>query len=294
MGMIITMGMIIMVTRMSTSTRTTTRMTTPMGQAAVAAITTITITMGMITAMAGTGAAIRTSMADPAELQRLAWFSPAFPIGGFAYSHGIEAAVAAGDIADAKTLAGWIEDILTAGSGRADAILLAEAWRRTTAREAAGKADCRAGLAELAEFGMALGLSSERRLETGQQGASFHALVSAAWPHPDLPALAEFGPAGLPFPVAVGLAGALHGQPLEPLVAAYLQAFAGNLLAAALRLSVIGQSQAQVRLARLLPVVNAVAAAAIRANLADLGTMAFRADLMSLRHEALGARLFRS
>lgn len=244
--------------------------------------------MHTATAVGITTTTPRTSMADPAEFQRLQWFSPAFPVGGYAYSHGIEKAVETGDVVDAETLTGWISDILRLGAGRSDAILLAEAWRRSgeTQREVR-----EARLRELAEFAFALGLSRERRLETAQQGAAFHALIRSAWPHDDLP---DFGETPLPYPVAAGVAGRVHHQPLVPLANAYLLSFASNLMAAGLRLAVIGQSAAQVRLARLMSVIGAVASQSAEAGLDDLGGMAFRSDMMSLRHETQETRLFRS
>ncbi|HRE20689.1 MAG TPA: urease accessory protein UreF [Rhabdaerophilum sp.] len=227
-------------------------------------------------------------MADAAELQRLAWFSPAFPVGGFAYSHGIEKAVETGDVTDADSLAGWIAAILRHGAGWNDAVLIGEAWRRSGEPDRGAR---ERGLVELAELGAALSLARERRLETVQQGTAFHRLVRSAWPHPDLP---DFTDIELPYPVAVGIAGRLHGQPLAPLMAAYLQAFAGNLIAAGIRLAVIGQQSAQVKLAALMPVVAALSDDAVSAGLDDLGGMAFRSDLMSLRHETQQVRLFRS
>jgi urease accessory protein len=228
------------------------------------------------------------SMADEAEFQRLAWFSPAFPVGGYAYSHGIEKAVETGDVADPASLTAWIADIVRLGSGRNDAILLAEAWRQTGALTGEARL---VALRSLAELGMALGLSRERRLETSQQGAAFQALITSAWPHPDLPILDD---TALPYSVAVGVAGRVHGQPVLPLASAFLQAFAANLIAAGIRLGIIGQSHAQARLAELGPVIRQVAMAARNASLDDLGGMTFRADLMSLRHETQEARLFRS
>ena len=43
-----------------------------------------------------------------------AWFSPAFPTGGFAYSHGLEAAAAEGQVTDERSLAQWLEGVLVA------------------------------------------------------------------------------------------------------------------------------------------------------------------------------------
>lgn len=222
------------------------------------------------------------STADALDFQRQHWFSPAFPVGGYAYSHGIEKAAETGDVTDSASLTRWISGVLTLGAGRADAVLLAESLRRNTLE----------GWRELAELANALGLSAERRLETNQQGAAFLAHVAASWPHEGLPAW----PAGepLPYPVAVGIAGRLHGQPVETLIAAYLHAFAGNLIAAGIRLAVLGQAGAQVALAGLAPTILALAREAAASTLDDLGTMALRSDLMSLRHETQGTRLFRS
>jgi urease accessory protein len=223
------------------------------------------------------------------EFQRLAWFSPAFPVGGFAYSHGLEAAVEAGLVTGGESLAGWISDILTLGTGRNDAIVIGEAWRIATGAEPSAAHRLHA----LSDLALALGQASERRLESAQQGASFLALIRRAWPHERL---AELWPHDreIAFPVVVGLAGGLHGQPLQPLASAHLQAFAGNLLAAAIRLALIGQSEAQARLAQLQPQILAIASLAQTATSDDLGGVAFMVDLMAMHHETLNGRLFRS
>ena len=68
--------------------------------------------------------------ASPATLVRLmSWLSPAFPVGAFAYSHGIERAIHDGLVRDRATLVEWLADLLTLGSGWNDAVLLAAAWR---------------------------------------------------------------------------------------------------------------------------------------------------------------------
>lgn len=220
------------------------------------------------------------------EFQRQAWFSPAFPVGGFAYSHGIESAVEEGIVTNGAALAGWIGDILSLGTGRNDAILLGEAWRLSSRDDATA-------LTDLSDLALALSQAAERRLESAQQGASFLALVRRAWPHDRLAMLWPKEGRDIAFPVAVGLAGGLHGQPLDVLAASYLQAFAGNLLAAGIRLAIIGQSEAQQRLAELQPLILE-AAQASALPLSALGGSALMADLMALRHETLNGRLFRS
>ena len=51
----------------------------------------------------------------------MAWLSPAYPVGAFSYSGGIEWAVEAGDIKDAETLRRWLAVMLGEGGGFCDA-----------------------------------------------------------------------------------------------------------------------------------------------------------------------------
>ena len=115
--------------------------------------------------------------AAPTTLARLmTWLSPAYPVGGFSYSHGLEWIVEAGGVRDAATLGDWIEDVLGLGSGRTDAIFLAEAWR------AVAGADTKL-LHEVAELAAAFAPSAERHLETMAQGTAFLTATQAAAGH---------------------------------------------------------------------------------------------------------------
>ena len=60
------------------------------------------------------------------------WLSPAYPVGAFSYSSGIEWAVESGDITDAETLCNWIEATLTAGAGINDGIFFSQTHRAVT------------------------------------------------------------------------------------------------------------------------------------------------------------------
>ena len=62
-------------------------------------------------------------------LPLLIWLSPAFPVGAYAYSHGLEWAVEAGDVVDAASLEVWLVDLLAFGAPRSDAILFVAAFR---------------------------------------------------------------------------------------------------------------------------------------------------------------------
>ncbi|WP_164780500.1 urease accessory protein UreF [Mesorhizobium sp. M7A.F.Ca.US.011.01.1.1] len=215
-----------------------------------------------------------------ALLRLMAWLSPAFPVGGFSYSHGLERAVHDGLIADADSLACWLETLVEMGSGWNDAVLFAESWRR--ARNA-GDLDEVAALAE------ALAGSRERHIETMLQGAAF-LKAAAAWPNPVLERL----PAECAYCVAVGAIAGGNGIALQDALSAFLQTFFSNLVQAAIRLGIVGQSKATALLAGFEPLALATATRAARSTLDDLGGCAFVSDVMAMKHETQYSRLFRS
>ncbi len=208
-----------------------------------------------------------------AEAQILAaWFSPAYPIGSYSYSHGLEAAVDAGVVRDGPALQAWTSDILAFGAGRSDVALLRHAF----------EADNPAPVAELAE---ALAPSSERLLETMAQGAAFARTTRAAW---------GVAVPNVAYPVAVGVAARALGLPLGPVATLFLQAFAAAIVSAGVRLIPLGQTEGQRLTAALLPTVEVVVAGALKAPLETVGGIALGADLAAMRHETQYSRLYRS
>lgn len=207
------------------------------------------------------------------------WLSPAFPVGSFAYSHGLESAVAAGFVADGPGLADWLATLLEMGSGWNDAVLFAEAWHR-----AGGD-----GLDEVAALAEALAGSAERHLESIGQGSAFLA-ASRPW----VSAAQARLPAACPYCIAVGALAGAQGVPLGDALAAYLNAFVGSLLQASIRLGVVGQIGAVEILAGLEPCILATAARAETSGLDDLGTATMLSDIAAMQHETHYSRLFRS
>src|SRR6056297_1092430 len=187
------------------------------------------------------------------------WLSPAYPTGAFAWSHGLEEAVAAGWVCDARTLEGWLGDVLRDGSGRSDAVFMA------MARSAAGDA-----LTGLDLTARAYAPSAERVREAERQGAAFARVTREVWAL-DLPDL-----------------------PLPPVAALYLQAFASNLTAAAQRLMPLGQTSAQRVLDRMSPVCAGIARETETAGVADLYSNCFLSDIAAMRHETRQPRIFQS
>jgi urease accessory protein len=217
----------------------------------------------------------------------MAWLSPAYPIGAFSYSSGIEWAVEAGDITDARTLEGWLAVMIGEGGGFCDAVFFVHAFRAI-----AGGNDTL--LRKVAELAAAFAPSKERHLETTAQGRAFLDTTRAAWPTPALERLLAVWDGAIALPVAVGVACAGHGVPLDPALRAYLQAMVANLISTGVRLIPLGQTDGQRVLAALEPVVAATADRALVTGLDEVGSAAFRADLASMRHESQYTRLFRS
>lgn len=215
------------------------------------------------------------------------WLSPSFPVGSFAYSHGLEYAAERGWVRDRTTLETWLGDLATHGSLRTDLILAAEAWRAAVAGDSEH-------LAVINAIALALQPSAERHLETVTQGTSFLATIQAAWPADGLDVFASAIGRDAAYPVAVGLVGALHHIELGAVLDAYAIAFTGALISAAVRLSVVGQTDGQRVHAGLMPPLAAAAVTAAKATLDDLGTATLRSDLASAAHETQYTRLFRS
>ena len=225
---------------------------------------------------------------EASALYRLmSWLSPAYPVGAFSYSSGIEWAVEAGDINDAATLRRWLAVIIAEGGGFCDAVFFVHAYR-------AIEADDDNALRQVAELAAAFTPSKERHLETTAQGRAFIEATRAAWPCAALDRLAASWDGPIAYPVAVGVAAAGHGVAPEAALGAYLHAVTANLISAGVRLIPLGQTAGQRLLSALEPVVAATTVRALATPLDRVGGAAFRADIASMRHETQYTRLFRS
>ena len=256
----------------------------------IAITTTSTITPMLMTTSEPAPADVRGGMTadEGAALYRLmTWLSPAFPVGAYSYSSGIEWAVEAGDITDAAALRDWLAAMLADGSGFCDGVFLAQTHRAASSRDDAA-------LSGIAELAAAFVPSRERQLETSTQGRAFIDIARAAWTCDGLDGLVSACGGVIVYPVAVGLVGAAHKIPLPPAMHAFLHALVSNWISAGARLVPLGQTDSQRILASLEPVVVATARRALQASLDELGSATFRADLASLHHETQYTRLFRS
>ena len=220
-------------------------------------------------------------MTDVVALQRLlTWLSPAFPVGAFAWSQGLETAIADGRIKTGSDLKTWLDGLIAHGGIKTDAIILAHAHR---GHDDSGK------LSELADLVLALTAAAERTLEATLTGDSF-AIAARAWPSDVFARL----PAPCPYPVAVGAIAGAQGIPLRDTLIGYLTAAIHSQVSVAVRLVPLGQTAGLQVMAGLEAPIAALVEAAASANLDAIGGIAYAADIAQMRHETLGTRVFRS
>jgi urease accessory protein len=254
---------------------------------------------------------------EAALYRLLTWSSPGYPTGAFSYSHGLEWAVESGLVNNLEALVDYVQAVLSRGGAWVGAVLFAHAWRATHQlaeldvsrytstrtpvppgnRSRHEQSAALAALDNLAELAAAFRGSAETALESHQQGIAFLDVTRKAWPHPTLDALAKRNAdKGIPIAhcIAVAVACAAHEIALVPALQAYLHAVAANLVSAGARLIPLGQTHAQIAIARLAATIGEIADRALSTALDDLGTAAPALEICSLRHETQYTRLFRS
>ncbi|WP_240453731.1 urease accessory protein UreF [Chachezhania antarctica] len=219
--------------------------------------------------------AIESGTGSIAFLTLAQWFSPGYPVGAFAYSHGLEMAISDGALKTALDLDHWIRILIDYGSGRSDALFLSAAYLAPDI-DAVRTIDATA---------RAFAPSRERLMETELMGSAF-CQTTATLHGLDLH--------GLTYPVAVGRATSLCGLPQQTVAAWYLHAFAANLVSAAVRAVPLGQTEGQAVLSALHPLCETVARETLSGDLDALSGTAFAADIASMTHETLYSRSFRT
>ncbi|WP_454269370.1 urease accessory protein UreF [Roseovarius sp. MBR-51] len=207
----------------------------------------------------------------PAHLTLIQWLSPAFPTGAFAYSHGMEREISTGVVTDAASLEVWLTNVLRFGAGWQDAVLLAQSLDGDSSA--------------LDDLARALQPCAERLQETREQGAALARTVAGITGRV-LPMRS--------LPVALGEAAKPLDLPKLDVISLYLQGLAGNLVTIAIRHIPLGQTEGQLVLSRLLPLIHDIARRAADATLGDLGGCALAGDLAALQHETQEVRIFRT
>jgi len=227
---------------------------------------------------------------DSGLLRLMAWLSPSFPVGAYAYSHGAESAVETGRVLNRDAASDWISFMLEHGTGRVDADLFVGAYLAAEGNDVAK-------FIEVASMADALKGTAELGLESRAQGQAFFDAVLAAWPDEHLnnsaSALNDRG-VKPSYAIAVAAASAFAGVGLQAALGAYLHAFTANIASAIVRLVPLGQTDGQKIIAAMEPVVERALSMALDRDPKDMGSAAFMVDWLSMKHETQYSRLFRS
>jgi len=209
--------------------------------------------------------------------------SPALPVGGFAYSQGLEQAIAAGVVHDLTSARRWIADLLALVLARQEAPLWLRVFDATAARDSDGFARWNGELVAARE-------TAELRAESQQMGLSllriFPTLGLAA------PRLAE----GEPIAYATAFAAACAGLGIERNagLTAYLWSWLDAQVLVAVKSVPLGQQAGQALLFALHgPLAAAVTTAAALTD-DEIGSAAINFALLCARHETQYSRLYRS
>ncbi|HVV53089.1 MAG TPA: urease accessory protein UreF [Polyangia bacterium] len=210
--------------------------------------------------------------------------SPALPIGAFAYSQGLEQAVADGWVTDEAEATAWLLGLLEWSFGTLDLPVLARllaAWR-------AGDA---AAVARWSAWLSACRPTREMRAEDRQLGAALARVLETlgivearAWAthlHVTHPTMFALGATRFEVPLGAALAG-------------YAFSWAEALTGAAVRLVPLGQNAGQRMLATAGKAIPSVVERALELPDDELGSAALGQAIASARHETLYSRLFRS
>lgn len=215
----------------------------------------------------------------------LTWLSPSFPIGAYAYSHGLESAVDTGLIGDFESVRNWIADLITVGNGQADLVFLSSAWH---------SANDMGRLSEIHELALAFQSTSEIKLETTAQGNAFLKAIADAWPCEAIVLFRQKVQKPYVYPVVVGVVARAYSIDQRSILSGYAHAFVANLVSAAVRLVPLGQTDGQKIIARLLNDVDRAIACALTTPVDQVANSCIMADIASMQHEEQYTRLFRS
>ena len=227
------------------------------------------------------------STLTPASLLQLIWLaSPALPVGGFAYSEVLEAAVERAGVATESIASDWLNDQLQLSLARSDLPVVTQAI-------AAWRADDLLRVRQLNNWTLQTRETSELRAQTEQMGRSLvewlrnHDGVDAA----HVEACAELPPT---YPIAFALAASQTGASVRDCLLAYAFGWAENMVQAALKSVPLGQSAGQRILARLGRDIPAAIESAMALGDDERQSYSPMLAILSSQHEIQYSRLFRS
>lgn len=220
-----------------------------------------------------------------ALLRLLQLVSPTLPVGAYSYSEGLETLVQQGKITTPEAVTQWIEQELQWGFIRLDAVAIQQVYQAVLENDQKAIAALNRQLSALRD-------TEENRQQSLVMGRALNRMALQLEPDLERWIAAIDAPCNF----AVSFALLANQWQIAPQTAGlgYLQSWATNLIAAAIKLVPLGQTVGQQILLGLTPALETTASLCMEASLNDLALSSWGASIASMQHETLYSRLFRS
>jgi urease accessory protein len=224
------------------------------------------------------------AMAGLPLLRLLQLASAALPIGAFAYSQGLEQAVAMGWVTDEASAQDWILGLLASGLGTLDLPVLVRLFRAVSLDD--GRAT-----RYWNDFLFASRASAELQAEERHLGGALAKVLTSV----GIRGACDWaGEAQVTYPAMFAIAAVRWEIPVTAAVTGYAFAWTEAQVAAATRLCPLGQRSAQRILSCALPIIASVVDSAQTLADDDIGAATPAQAMASALHETLYSRLCRS
>ena len=210
--------------------------------------------------------------------------SPALPVGGFAYSQGLEQAVEDRWVSSMEQAYVWIRDVMVLSLARQELPLWLASHRAAVMQDWLALRvanDTLHALRETAEFrleSVQMGHSMAKLFKQWSGGAVLYELEDMHWVYPSAHAALS----------------AVSGIDEKMALTAYLWSWVENQTIAAVKIIPLGQIEGQILLHRLKSDIETAIQTAMSISPEEVGSAAMGLAIASARHESQYSRLFRS
>ena len=204
---------------------------------------------------------------DPHQILQV-WFSSSFPIGSYAYSHGLEALIDDKKIKNKDDVKEFLDALLFYGTLRNDYIFMKSIYKGE----------------EINELILASASSKERKIEMIDMGNSFRKIMKDSW---------ELSlPENTSFIYCLAKAGLHFNIKFDDLIKFYLQSFISNLINVCVKHIPMSQKDGQTLNVIYINQIQEFLTHSDKLTLKDIGTTFFIGDIFAIKHENLDSRIY--
>ena len=204
---------------------------------------------------------------DPHQILQV-WFSSSFPIGSYAYSHGLEALIDDKKIKNKDDVKEFLDALLFYGTLRNDYIFMKSIYKGE----------------EINELILASASSKERQIEMIDMGNSFRKIMKDSW---------ELSlPENTSFIYCLAKAGLHFDIKFDDLIKFYLQSFISNLINVCVKHIPMSQKDGQSLNVIFINQIQEFLTHSDKLTLKDIGTTFFIGDIFAIKHENLDSRIY--